>query len=102
MQTRNRIFDDVARVASGAASSLTGIKAEIEGAVRAQVERLMGDQGLVSREEFEAVQAMAAKARTEQEQLLKRIEALEAKGGKAPQAKAQARPKARKTAKTGR
>ena len=81
MQTRNRVFDDLARVASGAASSVTGLKTEIEGMIRTQVERLMGDRGMVSREEFEVVQAMAAKARTEQEKLTKRLEALEARLG---------------------
>jgi len=78
MQTRNRIFDDMAKVASGAASSFSGLKTEIEGMVRQQVERLMGDRGLVSREEFEVVQAMVAKAREEQERLSARLETLEA------------------------
>lgn len=78
MQTRNRVFDDFARVASGAASSVTGLKAELESLIRAQLERLMGDQALVSRDEFDAVQAMAAKARAEQEALHARVAALEA------------------------
>ena len=87
MQTRNRIFDDLARVASGAASSVTGLKAEIEGMIRAQIERLVGNGGMVSREEFDAVQAMAAKARAEQVKLAKRLDALEAGMKKAPAAK---------------
>lgn len=78
MQTRNRLFDDVARVASGAASSFGGLKTEVESLVRQQIDRLMGDRGLVSREEFDAVQAMAAKARGEQERLEARVAALEA------------------------
>ena len=78
MQTRNRLFDDVARVASGAASSFGGLKAEVESLVRTQVERLMGDQGMVSREEFDAVRDMATKARVEQERLAARVSELEA------------------------
>lgn len=79
MQTRNRIIDDLARVANGAASTLAGIKAEIEASIRQKVERLLADMDAVPREEFEAVKAMAAKARGEQEKLEKRVQALEAR-----------------------
>lgn len=78
MQTKNRIFDDMAKVASGAVSTVTGLKDEIEGLISQRIERVMSDMDVVSRDEFEAVKAMAAKARDEQDALLDRIEALEA------------------------
>ena len=78
MQTENRFFDDLARVAGGALNTLTGIKGEIEAMVRQQFERILADMNLITRDEFEAVQAMAAKARAEQETLTARVAALEA------------------------
>ncbi len=78
MQTQSRLLDDLARVAGGVLSMLAGIKGEIEVLLRQQVERLLGDMELVNREEFEAVKAMAAKARAEQEALVARIQKLEA------------------------
>lgn len=77
MQTENRLFDDLARVASGAFSTLASLREEIETRVRERVERLLADMDLVPREEFEAVKAMAQKARLEQEALMARMEALE-------------------------
>jgi BMFP domain-containing protein YqiC len=77
MQSKNRIFDDVAKVASGAVSTLTGVRDEVDGLIRQQIERVIADMDMVPREEFEAVKAMAAKARSEQDALLARIEALE-------------------------
>ncbi len=79
MQSENRLFDDLARVASGALGALTGMRDEIETRLREQVERVLGRMNLVRREEFEAVQAMAAKARLEQEALEKRVAELEAR-----------------------
>ena len=67
MQTRSRIFDDLARVANGALSAAAGVRAEIEQLVRQQLERFLADRDLVTREEFDAVEAMAAKARAQQE-----------------------------------
>lgn len=78
MQTENRLFDDMARVASGALSGFTGLKQEIESRIREQVERLLRDMDLVTREEFEAVKAVAQIARAEQERLAARVAALEA------------------------
>jgi BMFP domain-containing protein YqiC len=77
MQSENRLFDDVARMAGGALSMLTGLKTEIEALVRAQVEGWVGSLKLVTREEFDLVRDMAAKARDEQESLLARIKVLE-------------------------
>jgi len=108
MQTRSRIFDDLAKVAGGAVSTLGGIKAEIEVLVRQQIERLLVDADMVPRDEFDAVKAVAAKARSEQERLEKRVLALEKKLGlKAPakkakpQAKSKAKPKVKSGAKSG-
>ena len=78
MQTRNRLLDDIARVANGAAGVATGMRDEVEALVQERVERVLARLNLVTREEFEAVKAMAAKARSEQEKLEKRIRALEA------------------------
>lgn len=77
MQTRNRLLDDLARVANGAAGVATGMRAEIEALVQDRVERVLARFDLVTREEFEAVKAMAAKARSEQEALEKRVRDLE-------------------------
>ncbi len=79
MQSQNRFFDDMARVAAGAVGALAGVRGEIEARLRDQLERVLAGMDLVSREEFEAVKAMAAKAREEQEVLLRRIDALEAR-----------------------
>jgi BMFP domain-containing protein YqiC len=79
MQSQNRFFDDIARVASGAVGAIAGVRGEIEARVRDQLERVLAGMDLVSREEFEAVKAMAAKAREEQELLRRQIEALEAR-----------------------
>ena len=78
MQTDNRFFDDIARVATGAIGTLTGLGAEIEARIRDQVERLLSRMDLVRREEFDAVRLMAAKARAEQEAIEARLTKLEA------------------------
>ncbi len=77
MATSKNFLDDVARVASGAVSAVTGLKGDAESVLRRQVERLMADMDLVPREEFDAVKTMAAKARTEQEALEARVAKLE-------------------------
>ncbi|MFQ5763490.1 MAG: accessory factor UbiK family protein [Rhodospirillales bacterium] len=85
MQTRSRVFDDFAKVAGGAVSTLAGVKAEIEALVRQQIERFLVDADMVPRDEFDAVKAVAARARAEQEALETRVRALEkALGVKAP------------------
>jgi|SRR6266851_4914769 BMFP domain-containing protein YqiC len=81
MQTENRLLDDLARVATGALGALTGMRDELEGRLREQFERILGRMNLVRREEFDAVQAMAAKARTEQEALAARVAELEKRLG---------------------
>jgi hypothetical protein len=81
MQTQNRFLDDFARVATGAMGAVTGMRGELEARVREQFERVLGRMNLVRRDEFDAVQAMAAKARAAQEALEKRVAALEAQLG---------------------
>ncbi len=78
MQTDNRILDDLARVASSAMGAAGGVKGEFETLVRRQFERVLATMDMVSRDEFDAVKEMAAKARSEQEALLARVEQLEA------------------------
>lgn len=78
MQTQNRLFDDLARVAGGAFSTVAGLRTEIEDLVKQRLERLLADMDHVPREEFDAVRAMAERARLEQEALQKRVDALEA------------------------
>lgn len=84
MQTQSRFFDDLARVANGALSAAAGVRTEIEQLIRQQFERFLADRHLVSREEFEAVEAMAVRAREEQEKLAARLAELEAALAKAP------------------
>lgn len=103
MQTKGRIFDDLARVANGAVTTLVGIKGEVEAVVRQRVERLLSEADLVPRDEFEAVKAMAANARAEQEALERRLADLESRlaaaGAPKTKAKPQTRAKAKATAK---
>ncbi len=79
MQTDNRLLDDLARMASGAVGALTGMRAEVEARLRDQLERILARMDLVTREEFDAVRAMAAKARSEQERLEARLAVVEAR-----------------------
>lgn len=77
MQTRNPLLDDIARVLGGALGTAGGVKDELEARVRDRLARILAGMDLPSREEFEAVKAMAAKARAEQEALAKRVAELE-------------------------
>ena len=79
MQTRNRLFDDLAKVANSAVGTVTGMKDEVEQMIRHRVENFIGGMNLVTREEFDVVQAMIVKSREEQEQLNIRIVELETK-----------------------
>ena len=88
MQTENRLLDDLARMANGALNTLSGLREEIEIRVRERVERMLADMDMVPREEFEAVRAMAQKARSEQEELTARLAELERQMGGASGARA--------------
>lgn len=86
-QTSNRIFDEMARLMNDAAGVAQGVRREFDTLFRSQAERILRELDVVPREEFEAVKAMAALARDENEALKARIEALEAKvAGKAKKA----------------
>jgi BMFP domain-containing protein YqiC len=77
MQTENRLLDDLARMANGALNTLAGLREEVENRVRERVERMLADMDMVPREEFDAIKAMAQKARAEQEGLAARVAELE-------------------------
>ena len=100
MQTDNRLFDDLARVANGAINTLSGVREEIESRLRERVERWLTEMDMVPREEFDAIKEIAQKARTEQEDLSVKVAALERQlaamtGGTKPHKPARAATKAR-------
>ena len=67
MQTRSRLFEDLARVASGAVSTANSMREEVEELIQQRLERMLNRMNVAPREEFDAVRDMAAKARAEQE-----------------------------------
>ncbi len=77
MADRPKFFDDLAGVAGGAFSALAGMREEVESTIRARVDEAIRKLDLVKREDLEAVQEMAAAARTGQEALDKRLAGLE-------------------------
>lgn len=77
MQSENRFFDDLSRIINGAAGTLAGVGREFEANAREKAKQWMNGMDFVSREEFEAVKAMAATAREEAENLKARLDALE-------------------------
>ena len=86
MQSQNRMFDDLVKMMNGVAGTMAGMGREAEGSMREKMREWVGGMDFVSREEFDAVKAMAAAARDENESLAKRIAALEAAPAKAPKA----------------
>ena len=78
MQTRNKIFDDIGQLMTNAMGVAQGAKGEAETAMKGWIDRWLADRDFVTREEFDAVRAMAQKAREENAALQARIEALEA------------------------
>lgn len=82
MQTQNKIFDDLAKIVNGAAGTIAGMGREAEAGARERAKEWIGGLDFVSRDEFEAVKAMAVAARDEAEALKKRLDALEGKGAK--------------------
>jgi len=79
MQSGNKIFDDLSKLMTNAVGVAQGAKTEAETAMKGLIDRWMADRNFVTREEFDAVRAMAQKAREENEALAARIAALEAK-----------------------
>jgi len=82
MQTRNKVFDDISQLMTNAMGVAQGAKDEAETAMKGLVDRWLADRDFVTREEFEAVRAMAAKAREENAALAARLDALEGGGKK--------------------
>ena len=80
MQSENRLFDDFVKVMNGAAGTLAGMGREAEGAFRERMRDWIGGLDMVSRDEFEAIKAIAVAAREENQLLKARIDALEAAG----------------------
>jgi BMFP domain-containing protein YqiC len=76
--SQNRVFDDFTRLMTDAADVAQGVRREAETMVKSQLERLLTTMDIVTREEFEAVKEMAAKARDANEKLRQRIAVLEA------------------------
>ena len=85
MQSQNRFFDDLAKVLNGVAGPVAGLSREAESSARERAKEWVAGMDFVSREEFDAVKDMAAKAREDADALKKRVDALEK--AKAPAAK---------------
>ena len=81
MQTRNKILDDISQLMTNAMGVAQGARDEAQNALRSVVDRMLADRELVTREEFEAVRAMAQKAREENDALAARLAVLEAREG---------------------
>ena len=79
MQSRNRILDDVSQLMTNAMGVAQGAREEAETAVKSIIDRWLADHDFVTREEFDAVKAMAQKAREENENLKARLDAAEKK-----------------------
>ena len=79
MQNRNKILDDISQLVTSAMGVAQGAKDEAETAIRSLIDRWIADQNFVTREEFDAVRAMAQKAREENDELKARLDELEKK-----------------------
>ena len=80
MQSDNKLFDDFVKFVNGAAGTLAGVGREAEAGARSRAKEWIGGLDFVSRDEFEAVKAMAAAARDDADALRARLDALEGKG----------------------
>jgi hypothetical protein len=104
-QTSNKLFDDFAKLLTNAAGAAQGVRREIDTVMRSQAERILNELDVVSREEFDAVRDMAAKAREENERLERRIgeleAALKATAAAAPKPAARKKPAQSASDKTG-
>jgi len=77
MQTKNKFLDDISQIMNSAMGVAQGARDEAQNALKSVVDRMLADRNLVTREEFEAVRAMAQKAREENDALAARLVALE-------------------------
>jgi hypothetical protein len=79
MQSQSSVFDDLARLMTGAMGMAQGASQEAKGFMRAQADRFVAEMDLVSRDEFEAMKELAQQARAEAQALAVRVAELEAK-----------------------
>lgn len=93
MQTRNKILDDLSQLMTNAMGVAQGAKDEAETALNGMIDRWLAERDLVTREEFDAVRAMAQKAREENEGLKARLDAMEAAKPAAKTTRARSKPK---------
>ena len=82
MQTRNKFFDDMSQMMTNAMGVAQGAKSEAENAMKSMMDRWLADRDFVTRDEFDAVRAMAQKAREENEALKARLDAMDGKSSK--------------------
>ena len=88
MQSKNKFMDDMSQIMTNAMGVAQGAKDEAENAMKSFMDRWLADRNFVTREEFDAVQAMAQKARVQNDELSARLDALEAASAKkAPKSK---------------
>jgi BMFP domain-containing protein YqiC len=87
VQSQNKIFEDLSKIVNGAAGTIAGMGREAEASARERAREFIGGLDFVSRDEFEAVKAMAAAARDEADALRVRLDALDAKATKRPTTK---------------
>ena len=92
MQSENKMFDDLVKMVNGFAGTMAGVGREAESSAREKMREWIAGNDFVGRDEFEAVKAMAAAARDENEALKARIVALETKAGGAAKRAAKAKP----------
>ncbi|MDF1727212.1 MAG: accessory factor UbiK family protein [Sulfitobacter sp.] len=79
MQSRNKFMDDMSQMMTNAMGVAQGAKQEAETAMKGMLDRWLADRDFVTREEFDAVRAMAQKAREENEALKARLDAMDSK-----------------------
>ncbi len=83
--TQTRFFDELAKLMTNAAGAAQGLRREVDTLVQSQMERILNNMELVKREEFEAVKAMAQKAREENDSLSQRLAVLESRLAPTPE-----------------
>ena len=82
MQSKNKFLDDIGQMMTNAVGVAQGAKDEAETAMKSLMDRWLADRNFVTREEFDAVRAMAQKAREENDALKARMDALESASAK--------------------
>ncbi|MCC7305819.1 MAG: accessory factor UbiK family protein [Alphaproteobacteria bacterium] len=96
MQSKDKVLDDIARMAGGAVSIMSGLTKQAREEIRVRVEEFATRLDLVPRDEFERLEAVLQETRRMQERLVKRIESLEKKPAQNPAGKKKAAPKSKR------